>query len=278
MINSTLAGMRIDIKKLVKNSLVLGNHDPDSQELVDTLPIAMDNNVSPYCKDVEMNSVDSYEDLYSLDSISKPEYNIVKMLEKKGVKLNKCIFVVFTVIVLTAEKNNPPNPPYVNTNNLLIAQRTGRDDIIKTELRKFIENLIAKKYNFYENFIINSGTASVKLEEFLTIPKYQTDMGAIRSFTTSLIDLLTKINAATLIGTLMATDELQNITYDKNICKELSPTETVLSVYNQDKTNEEKPYIPLSINIIPQPIAVKNKYLKYKNKYLALKEKLRNRQ
>jgi small nuclear ribonucleoprotein (snRNP)-like protein len=235
----------------------------------------MDNNISPYCKDKEIDLSDSYEDLYQLDPISEPEYNIVQMLKDKGVKLNKCIFVVFTVIALTATKNNPPNPPYVNTNKLIYAKRTKDDNKIKKALFDFITKLNQKEYTFYNNFSINIGSNTIKVADILTNRKYNQDIVAIRDFLNIILDTVTKTNAATLIGTLMATDELQNITFDKNICSISPLQETPFVLYNQNREDETKPFIPLSIEYME---GAKKKYLKYKNKYLALKEKLRNRQ
>jgi hypothetical protein len=277
MINSTLAGLRTDAKKLIKQSLVLANHDSDSQELVKTLPLAVDSDVSSFCKDADLFDTDYYKDLYSLDKVSNPEFNIIIKLKDKGLNLSRTNFIVFTVINLSGNQvDNPPTPPYVNVNQLLLAIDKNDDDSIRNELLNLINDLQTKNYNFYKDLKIPSNRGDVTIEEIKSKPEFQNAISR-KDFSIKLYDIITKTNASTLIGTLEATDALKNITYDKKICRETDSK--VFKLFNQKSSNTTKPFIPLSDNLNPMDLVlVKQKYFKYKNKYLELKENLRNRQ
>jgi hypothetical protein len=277
MINSLLYGIRIDIKKLIKSSLVISNHDASSKELMNTLPIAIDNNIYPYCKDLEMDITESYQDFYNLDKIKEPEFNIMMKLKEKGLNLSSANFIILTVINLTGDTvNNPPNPPYININSLLHAKIKNDPDNMKIELHKLINKIIKKKYNFYKDFKIYDGNKYITLDDIITNKEYNNEI-SINDLAIKFIDFITRTNAITLIGTLESTDQIQNYTYDKNICIVNSDEEKIFKLYNQDKKDKSAPYIPLSTNIDPLAQAY-NKYLKYKNKYLRLKEKIRNHQ
>jgi predicted CopG family antitoxin len=221
MINKSLSDLRNDIRKLIL-SLVKINKDENKY----FLPLFFDKEIMPYCRNININE-NAYERFYDNKQEKDGIYGIIMdILNKKEISTNNLIFVIFTVINLTGQEqnkdtNNPPNPPYININNIYYYNniKYNREKLIN-ESNKFMDKIL--KYAFYRSYFLS-------LYEVTTVDDIkQSFANEISRISSSDDDLRKKINdnikmvqinnAATLIGSLESTDMLQNITYDKIPC------------------------------------------------------------
>jgi hypothetical protein len=204
MINKSLKELKDDLKLLVLKSFV--------NPTTGTLPFIFDKEVFPYCRNLYSDE-NIYEKFYTMpDKDNTKSGKIIEVIKSFGVDVSKLNFVVFTVINLSdyfPEKrkvtNNPPNPPYININNLIYLRNIQKIFPNIDKLRSEI-NIILKKTTEYEFY--NNLDDMVKIREKYNIsePNEFLDVANI------LIDLIQPNNSATLIGTLADTDSFQNIT------------------------------------------------------------------
>lgn len=235
--------------------------------------------------------------LYPLNINSK-EKQIIDPIKVKPINV-----IIFTVINMTDNgiTNNPPNPPFINTNKLkkiinvakfyenLLLTNLLKDDKIKTIIlknlntldikfqeygKKFMERLF--EYDFYkknQQFIdLKRNIDSNYNTTFCKIAKKIGDKVVSVEDQKKLIDIIDSIdgnNKSTLIGTVLF-DPYTKIRDPRNYTYTIHD-----GVVNSNESIEN--YVSSN----PRKVAnyeIKNKYLKYKNKYLALKAKLKNRQ
>jgi len=304
MINRSLGDMRMDIKNLVTISTNLAKYQQNLQYLrraaeqigildglsgdllqkfiTDNtsiiLPLVIDNNVNPYCRNTNMGVIDPYKNFYKKLEIKKfdPIGILMRTIMQQGYNLENLNFVIFTVVHVSQKTfagsivNNPPPIPFIPILNLKSVILTNKIEKIKTELVKLID--VMKKFTFYKGFVINflsnrSNTKTIENTEFGLLSVQESKQVAM--------ELLSKIesnNSATTLGTLYATDILKNnIEHPFSCLVNDTQEREAFSKFNRD--------FPLvkTVEIDTQKIVAMQKYLKYKNKYLALKEKLRNR-
>lgn len=242
MINRSLLDMRIEIQNLIKRSLFIKGNDT-----TDILPIFYEKNIIPYCKNININfdSIGYFNDIIETkDKQTNYTYNskIINIIKDLGVDIENLNFIIFTVINLNADKNNPPNPPYININKLLYYYYLKDFDSENEKKKKLIKELDSIKnnlinYSFYKdyvskNIIINSDTS-------LTM---------INTIITKIISYIMSNNAATLIGSLESTDVLQNTVFnmyytgcslDKDIFDSIYKMNESL-FYRLDRSNNNK--------------------------------------
>jgi hypothetical protein len=258
MINKELQDLLGDIKGVLKSSLSSGGG---------LLPIVYDNIIFPYCRNLDILSNEPYDQFY-LKSNNKPIGNIIKIFNESvdkggyGIDLNKLNFAILTVINNTDTVNNPPNPPYININNLLTSlssteQKDKKLNKIKSEII-LLQNKL-KEYKFYETLTTGNARNSTLFnitninslgdESIIPIANY---VGVV----------IGNNNASTLIGTLITSDALQNLTCDQYPC-------IVDSKLENETINSFIDTVPIN----KENLKFKTKYLKYKSKYLELKRK-----
>ena len=228
MINASLGGMRNDIQGLIKNSLKL---DPSKN---DFLPLYYEKEIEPYCRNINLED-EYFDNFYETTKNTKLGGILLKIMSntptieteqmdnngKKvktiinqagfGLDMSKLNFVIFTVIntTNTGKVNNPPNPPYININNLIYYSQ------IKQDNKKLIAHLKAifietKKYTFYQN---NTVWLTIATKEASAIAPE-----SIIQLTNEVIDFIKSNNPSTLIGSLESTDILQHLVYNKLVC------------------------------------------------------------
>jgi hypothetical protein len=207
MINKSLKELKDDLKLLVLKSFV----NPKTG----TLPFIFDKEVFPYCRNLYSDE-NIYEKFYTMPDKNNTKLGkIIEVIKSFGVDVSILNFAVFTVINLSdyfKEKNkvtnNPPNPPYININNLIYLRNIQKifPDIgkLQSEINIILKKL--EEYEFYNNLDVMKELRKrykesnpTTLNQFLDIAK-------------SLIELIQPNNSATLIGTLADTDSIQNIT------------------------------------------------------------------
>lgn len=263
LINSSLRDLRDDITSLIRKSIKFG----------DFLPIYFDDLVYPYCRNTNINN-NTYQIFNNFNFT--PEYeepDTIKCMNEdislsgQLLKIMKCeykidmsslIFVIFTIINTNADTktNNPPNPPYINIDDLINYFNMGNVEEIKNQVNQVIEK--CKKYKYYLfdslfNTIIRPlNNITILSDSDLLV------------HTNNLIEFIKNNNSLSLIGTLEATDTFKFLSYNR-IC----------SYSNSDLTNGLlTQYSGISIPSTIEDESIRKKYLKYKTKYIKLKENL----
>ena len=214
MINRTLSTMRTDIKSLIKSSLKIDDK---------YLPVYFDQEIFPYCRNI--NTKDQYFDQFypelTIDDDEDDEDKEISLTGKilqtlmntYGVDMTKINFAIFTVINTTdnGKTNNPPNPPYINVNQLIYYLNINYDLVkLKSAMSKVI--ILIQDYQFYKN-----NEEAIKISNTWLKTENLTELD-IKKNATDLIAIIKANNSSTLIGSLESTDILQNVTYDKVSC------------------------------------------------------------
>jgi hypothetical protein len=284
LINKTLDEMRVDVKKLILKTT----------KIDDKLPLFFDKDILPYCRNLSAD-----ENNYNLFYPSADEQSddttgkIIETFSELGVNKDKLNFVILTVVNINSDTNNPPNPPFININDVYISKVRNSSkslDLFKNLLKKTL------KYNFYKNNVVLKDINTEVNRETITTER-------LNELIDKAIQEINTNNSATLIGSLASTDVLQNMTFDKIPCfkssvfEEILPRLTFLQPNNILLGNNKaivqrvqstsasasasaSPSISSSapaveISFTGGGINYKDKYLKYKNKYLSLKSQMK---
>jgi hypothetical protein len=301
LINKSLADLRNDISSLIKKSLRLAKT---------YLPIYFDEVVFPYCRNINMDDDGTIEKFYDSDFKEDQVYSDSKQCNDNdislsgvllkiikcdfGVNMSKINFVVFTVINTNPDTNNPPNPPYININNLNYYYNNidkNPDEFI-AKLKVGQKNIISliNNYDFYNKSSVFLNFLDEMVDyDTRTWGKYDSMVKeATIELATRFINFIKNNNASSLIGTLESTDALKLLTFDKYVCSNTSDMiDELKDPLTRYKTvpiaqtiafPTDKPDLINKINqVLDTPDGVfTSKYLKYKAKYLKLKEKLKN--
>jgi hypothetical protein len=215
MINKSLKELKDDLKLLVLKSFV----NPKTN----TLPFIFDKEVFPYCRNLYSDE-NLYDKFYTMsDKDDTKSGKIIEVIKSFGVNVSELNFAIFTVINISdyfPEKNkvtnNPPNPPYININNLIYLRNIQKIFPNIDKLQSEINNVLKKleDYEFYKTLEI---VINFKQKYESSKPKVLNEM---LEYANNLIDLIQTNNSATLIGTLADTDLIQNITADQFPCAE----------------------------------------------------------
>jgi len=248
------------------------------------LPVFYEKDIYPYCRNI--NIEDTNFDIFYEPVTNTGLSGIIKQLMIDVFKINilKINFIIFTVINTTDNGivNNPPNPPYININNLIYYSTIkSNEEKLKNEFLKVVFQMYT--YSFYQyNSEMNpifSFFNNINGQSFETLKNYVND----------LILIVQQNNPSTLIGSLQSTDLLQNIVYNKVVCSYNEDLNSLFNDFNGNKNFElNQTHNGLSIKEIngkigsnatitdyenDNDISIKQKYLKYKQKYLELKAK-----
>ena len=195
-----------------------------------------------------------------------------------NIDLKNLNFVLFTVYNVTSRNyvNNPPNPPYININDLiyystinynlnnLMIKSISFFNKIKNYLFYKTNNLIIDKMNkiltsitfnnekynniiepydkidFLYSFIKDKFKSNLTLSSInINIDIEKND---ILSHITEITNLISQNNAATLIGTLETTDMLQSMTFDKFICSKFNDLDNILQTFKTYKLSSSTEY------------------------------------
>jgi hypothetical protein len=257
-INTSLKQMREDIK-----SILISNFNNNT--------LYFDKSIFPYCINttVKQSKLDRF---YTKAGEAKINGTIMKIVNQIiGSKLNKLNFIIFTIIKTDIGKNqiynNPPTVPYINTNDLYY------NTYINSNYEKLREtiNTIKAKAEASGSFYARGSTNEIKLPQQMpsTFPKLQ-------EVAKDILEKIDTNNDSTLIGSLISTEKLNNLIFDKMICSYNKDFNNNLTIFNQE-------YFPISstptnniFNPVEPPIdkidkynqMLTRKYMKYKSKYL----------
>jgi hypothetical protein len=231
-INSSLYNLQEDIRYLIKQSIKTG----------DQMPIFFDNPVYPHCINNNLDD-DVFEQFYDNNIKNKNINGFIFDTIKAyiGDNITKLNFIIMTIINTTDNEfiNNPPKPPYININELYYYTNIKQYDDdgakiekLKYEIKKTLDTL--KNYSFYRENVILPDIYNIA-ENFNNIgknylPKFKDDIN-------ELIKIISKNNAATLIGSLETTDMIQNLSYNKIVCSEKPFDNLKLSIKSDEFKN-----------------------------------------
>jgi hypothetical protein len=255
-INKSLREMREDIK-----SILISNFNNDT--------LYFDKSIFPYCINTTIKQ-SKLERFYTGSSNGSAEIkgDIMKVVKEKVGEpgLKKLNIVIFTIIKTDTRNkyNNPPNIPYINTNDLYYHTYINTDPVA---LNKAIESIKTKAratpfYQKKDNLIVDEIPSQQTLDKLQTIAK-------------KLLEKIDNNNDATLIGSLISTEKLNNLIFDKMICSYNSDFDHILNQFNPK-------YFPVIATPAFNPLnnktnleeleeynkSIARKYMKYKSKYL----------
>ena len=198
MINQTLRDFKDNIRNIIQSKLSLN------------LPLFFDQDIFPYCRNHNLKNeiFNKYYDIKPYDD-NKNKF-LLDILYKEGIEVSTLDFFIFTVINLTPTANNPPNPPYINLNDLIYHFKHKTNEEKNKSLKDFMENL--QNYNFYKEL------AEFKdIRDSINIGKTLNDEG-INNFITTIRNVIENNNELTLIGTLQTTDDYKHFINSDFVC------------------------------------------------------------
>ena len=261
-INKSLKQLREDIK-----ATLISNFNNDT--------LYFDKSIFPYCVNttVKQSKLERFYignnsgPLVMNSDIMKVIQNIIEPTELKNLN-----FIIFTIIKtdILKDYNNPPNPPYVNTNELYYNTHINSDS---KKLQDAITSIVGKAFT---NEFYQKSENAIKLESPLP-----SEFDKLQKIAINILERIDTNNDATLIGSLISTEKLNNLIFDKMICSYNSNFNDILNLFNQqyfpvtatptidvwnNETNVER------VNKYNEMIT--HKYMKYKSKYL---KKLKSR-
>jgi hypothetical protein len=212
MINRSIKDLIEEIKLFTRVDL----KREDENSKIKYLPLYFETQISEGCL-VPLKDKELYETFYKFKPLEEPYKNssiILKTIRDKNVNLQELNFVVFTVLNISDEEktNNPPNPPFININELIytshIEKIEDKEKVerIRTEYTKVLDKL--KGYEYYYN-------DSKYISKIETIMQQS---GLVQNKAEELIQFISNVNQTTLIGTLESTDKLKHYIFDDVPC------------------------------------------------------------
>jgi len=203
IINNSLKELREDINNImIEKSKIKLNDDKY------ITPLFFEKEIFPYCRNI--NYQNNFDEK---NNIKRDKGIILDTISTLGtdIDVNNLIFNIFTIINTSTDINNPPDPPYINTNDLNYV--INKKNIKKEKVLLEIFNILTKinTYKFYDNFYREMAT------------KYNNsnglnDLSYYRDLANKIYTFIQNNNAATLIGSLESTDNMQNMVYNKMAC------------------------------------------------------------
>ena len=202
MINNSLFQMQEQVKDLV----ITANDLKPDMLYWDTLYV-------PYCYNLNMMSDSVYtpprpsngEEVSVITQAIKQlvmgEQDIGKAVEKFDKTYNKLVFIVFLVLNFSSRADNPPNPPFLPTDDLKYFMANGDYEKAKEEIKKLIVK--AKNLDYYKT---NNDLNNLSIEPKVLNKRF-------KQIAQKLYRILDNPNAATLLGTLAATEQLQKLNF-----------------------------------------------------------------
>jgi hypothetical protein len=200
MINNSLADLRERIKIEVLKSIGL-NKDTQDKDGQLFLPIMYHKPYISY-KTNTFTDLDPYEKFIvdeKKGTIPDPKSIVLDIINKEfGVTdLSTLSFVVFTVVNLTNNgfTNNPPNPPFINVNNL---NYNNEMLVLYDKIKNFTQKKIVEANIEKENLILKK-----KIENYTFYKDY------LKQDIKKVVDIINSTNPATLIGSLISTEVIR---------------------------------------------------------------------
>ena len=201
-INDSLYNMKDVIISIIKSSIKIDKSN---------LPLYFDKEIYPYCRNIILE-----EDVLNKFYINEKNINlssvILNTIKSFNVNIDNLKFFIYTVINTTFEVNNPPNPPYININDIYYYTNINYNhDKIIQEISNIKDKF--KNYIFYKNYFENNKYYN----HIISNPKIIPDTDLIEA-SNRLYRYIYNNNATTLLGSLETTDSLQSITYNNMVC------------------------------------------------------------
>jgi hypothetical protein len=201
MINRSIRDMIKEIKSLMRVKLIR------EEKKNNYMPLCFETQIYENCLDPlkDQKIYDTFYDIPKTDTENSSSI-ILRTIRSKNVDLLNLDFVVFTIINVSYTTNDPPDPPFVNINDLI-----KHTHIIKnnTEMEKAFNIVLEKlqKYNFYYP---KSGTTYIdQIQKITALPEGRED---------ALIEFINNVNQTTLIGTLESSDKLKHYIFNDIPC------------------------------------------------------------
>jgi hypothetical protein len=205
MINRSIRDMIKEIKSLMRVKLIREDNK------INYMPLCFETQIDEGCL-VPLKDQKIYDTFYDIPETDTENNSsiILRTIHDKKVDLLNLDFVVFTIINVSNTTNNPPDPPFVNINDLIkhthIIKNVNEDEIERA-FNIVVEKL--QKYNFYYP---KSGTTYIDQIQKIIDKNTQIDRAK------ALIEFINNVNQTTLIGTLESSDKLKHYIFNDIPC------------------------------------------------------------
>ena len=216
MINRSIRDLITDVKSIMRYRLI----QQDKKSKTAYMPLCFETQIDKQCL-VPLKDQEIYDTFYDIPEITdkKISSKILKTISLGDVDLRDLNFVVFTVLNVSASTNNPPNPPFININELILHRKIV-ENTKKTETayKAVLEKL--KKYKFYYSKSTNKYISHIETITYQHSPVSRAN---------DLIEFINNVNQTTLIGTLESSDKLKHYIFNSIPCliTEITPTTPV---------------------------------------------------
>jgi hypothetical protein len=201
MINRSIRDMIKEIKSLMRVKLIR------EYKKNNYMPLCFETQIYETCLDPlkDQKIYDTFYDIPKTDTENSSSI-ILRTIRSKKVDLLNLDFVVFTIINVSDTTNNPPDPPFVNINDLIKHTHIIKND---SEMEKAFNIVVEKlqKYNFY--YPKSGKTYIDQIKKIMAKPEGRED---------ALIEFINNVNQTTLIGTLESSDKLKHYIFNDIPC------------------------------------------------------------
>ena len=205
MINRSIRDMIKEIKSLMRVKLIR----EDKDKKISYMPLCFETQIYENCLD-PLKDQEIYDTFYDTPETNTETNSsiILQTIKEKDVDLLNLDFVVFTVINISNDTNNPPAPPFININDLIKHTHIIKDDEkLANAYKKVLEKL--KKYRFYY-----PESGQTYIDQITYIMKLPTTLKQAKA----LIEFINNVNQTTLIGTLESSDKLKHYIFNSIPC------------------------------------------------------------
>ena len=201
MINRSIRDMIKEIKSLMRVKLIREDNK------ISYMPLCFETQIYENCLD-PLKDQKIYDTFYDTPETNTETNSsiILQTIRDKTVDLLNLDFIVFTIINVSDTTNNPPDPPFVNINDLIKYTHIIKND---KEMERAFNIVLEKlqKYNFYY-----PESRKTYIDQILKIKAKPTGKE------NALIEFINNVNQTTLIGTLESSDKLKHYIFNDIPC------------------------------------------------------------
>ena len=197
-----------EIKSLMRFKLIR-----EDNKKINYMPLCFETQIYENCLD-PLKDQKIYDTFYDTPKTKTENSSIIlKTIRDKNVDLLNLDFVVFTIINISSTTNNPPDPPFVNINDLIKHTHIIKN-VNEDEMEKAFDIVLEKLRNY--KFYCPEPTSKP--------PRYIDQITDITGKSTlidrakALIEFINNVNQTTLIGTLESSDKLKHYIFNDIPC------------------------------------------------------------
>jgi hypothetical protein len=208
MINKSIRDMIKEIKSLMRVKLI--REDKKEDKTISYMPLCFETQIYENCLD-PLKDQEIYDKFYDKPKTDTNSSKILQTIREQGVDLQNLDFIIFTIINISDTTNNPPDPPFININDLIKHTHIIKDDKeMENAYIKVLDKL--RNYKFY--YPEPTSTDPYYIDQITDITKKP----STKLKADALIEFINNVNQTTLIGTLESSDKLKHYIFNDMPC------------------------------------------------------------